>query len=217
MDRHDGNYQLTLCVPCFMRPKRTLRAIECVLNQKFNGNWEAYLVGDGCDDFQKLLDDGTLEKYVEQAKENGNKLVFKNLPLHHGGWGYNARNYIFERAVGDYTLFLDNDDVILTNHFQNYYNGIVNTEYDFVYYNVWLDLKKEERVSELMFGRIGHHEIIVKTNFLKKMPKQTSEYGHDWVLIENMLKANAKHKKIRENELTYYVMGIGDLRQDEID
>jgi hypothetical protein len=120
-------------------------------------------------------------------------------------------------ADSEYLLFLDNDDEIKENHLSNYYNTIKNTDNDFMYFDTYIEPTKQTRNSQLMFGWIGHHEIIIKTSFLKKMPKQLNHYGHDWTLIENMIRNGAKHQKAENKPLTYIVKGVGDYRQDEID
>ena len=51
---HRSRPRITVCVPIYGRPARTLRAIDCILNQDIN-NWEAILIGDNCPDFNKLL------------------------------------------------------------------------------------------------------------------------------------------------------------------
>jgi len=207
--------KLTLCVPCYLRPKRTLRALECVLEQDMDG-WEAYFVGDGCPEFSNIWDSGGFDIYKQKALEKGNKLHIANLD-HFGGWGYNPRNFIFQRANSEYTLFLDNDDMLKPNHFRNYYDSIAGTDNDFVYLNTWIEPISQPRIAELMFGRIGHHEIIVKTDFLKKMPSQMGHYGHDWTLIENMMRNSLKYKKINNTDYTYIVKCLGDFRNDTID
>ena len=42
---------LTICVPCFGRPERTIRLVNQIATQSI-GNWEAYIIGDCCDQFQ---------------------------------------------------------------------------------------------------------------------------------------------------------------------
>ena len=208
--------KLTLCVPCYARPQRTLRALECVVNQDMNG-WEAYFIGDNCPDYKKLLQEGAFDEFLEKAKSGGNNIYFENLPEHSGGWGYNIRNRIFKLANSEYTLFLDNDDMIKSNHFSTYYNAINDTDKcDFVYLDTWIEPIQRKRIAELKFGSIGHHEIIIRTEFLKRMPPQEAHYGHDWTLIDNMIKSGAKNKKV-EIEPTYIVKGLGELRNDTID
>jgi glycosyltransferase involved in cell wall biosynthesis len=213
--------KVTVCVPCYGRPQRTLRALDCLMEQDFVG-WEAFFVGDNCPDFQKLIDDGTLNKYASVAKDSGNLLIFHNLGKHYGSWGYEVRNRIIRVAEGDYFVFMDNDDMIKPNHLSNYYNAINNTQCDFVYFNTLISVmydngEKLEQIrnAELKFGSIGHQELIVKTSFLKYMPPQKPFYGHDWELVENMIKFGKYEKS--NAEPTYIFKGVGDLRKDDID
>lgn len=46
--------KLTLICPCWGRPERTLRAIDSVIAQDFDG-YEAIFIGDFCPFFQKGL------------------------------------------------------------------------------------------------------------------------------------------------------------------
>ena len=46
--------RLTISMPCFGRPQRTIRAIESICNQTING-WEALVVGDGCSVMQDYI------------------------------------------------------------------------------------------------------------------------------------------------------------------
>ena len=211
-------YKISLAVPCFERPIRTMRAINCVLKQDMNG-WEAYFVGDACPYIQQLVDDGTANQLIERAKENGNKLAIFNMPYHYGGWGYVARNTVFKLANSEYTMFLDNDDVILPNHFKNYYSEIAGTDYDLIYFNTWLDPIEPSgkiRDAALEFGMIGHQEIIVKSELLKTY-HQSENWGHDWELIKSLID---KGKNIRKSQNlktsyfpTYHIMSVGELRE----
>ena len=205
--------KLTLVVPCYQRPQRTIRALESVIAQDMHG-WEAYFIGDGCPEFQKLLDDGVFDSFKSKAKENGNTLHTYNLE-HEGFWGYNVRNHIISKAESKYTLFLDNDDVLKPNHFTNYYNGINNSLCDFVYFDTYIEPTNTTRNCRAAYGWIGLSEIIAKTELLKKMPPMQNFYGHDWTLIENMIRSGATHTKI-ETEPTYIIKGVGDFRNDTI-
>ena len=61
-----SNARITVSMPCFGRPARTKRSIECIINQDIN-NWEAFIMGDRCPHFQQLIDSGYLEE-VKQAQ-----------------------------------------------------------------------------------------------------------------------------------------------------
>lgn len=216
------NYKISLIVPCFGRPQRTIRAIECVMNQDFAHNWEAYFIGDNCPDLQKIIDDGMANTYIELAKSKGNKLAIFNLPFHYGKWGYECRSIGFRLTEALYIMFMDNDDMIKTNHFSNYYNAIANTKFDLVYFDTWLDPIPNEnggngklRQSKMEFGFIGHQEVIVRSSLLK-LYRQKPIWGHDWEMINDLLKNGILYQK-SFNPPTYHIMSVGELREQGID
>lgn len=200
------NFKLTLICPCYKKPQRTLRAIESVLNQDLNG-WEALFVGDGCKSFEKMMDEGVFSRFSEQALKSGNEMYFMNLAQHTGFWGYQARNIGIDLARGKYIVFLDNDDVLMPNHFRNYLSAIENTENDMVYFDSFIEPTNSVRNSDLRYGSIGHSEIIVKTERLKGY-KQKPEYGHDWGMIEYLVRSKARIEK-SNSKPTYVVKAIG--------
>lgn len=207
--------KLTVVVPCYGRPQRTVRVCENILSQTLIG-WEAFFIGDGCPEFQKLLDEGYFEAASKKARANGNVIIASNLPNHYGGYGYEIRNRVKSLANGEFICFVDNDDMILHNHFENYYNAISQTDNDFMYFNTYLKPTDHVRYSELEFGKIGHAELIIRTDFYKRLPPQGADYGHDWKLISSMLEYGAKYEKA-ETLPTYVIMGVGEMREKEID
>ena len=208
--------RLTLSMPCYLRPRRTIRAIESICNQNING-WEALVVGDGCPIMSDFILSNTFDSMVNECRSKGNILSISNNPENKGGCGYSIINQNINAAKGKYFLFLSNDDIILPFHFDNYLSGIENTDYDFVCYNSYIEPTKSVRFTEIKNGCIGHSELIVKTEFLKKMPLHTAEYGHDWLLVNNMVNNGGKYCKLQSNPYSYIVKGLGDLRQDIID
>jgi GT2 family glycosyltransferase len=206
-------YKLSLICPCYQRPKRTIRAIESVLAQEFD-SYQAIFIGDNCPDFENNLKNGKFDKYSKEAEKKGNEMIFENLSKHTGGYGYLCRSIGIDMANSEYTIFLDNDDILLPTHFNNYYNFISENKLDWAYSNTFLNPLQKIRQSKIENGMIGHAEIIVKTEILKKLPSESSEYGHDWELINNLV--NYKHLK-NEAIATYIIMGVGELRETEID
>ena len=206
-----AKYKLSIIVPCYERPQRTIRAINCVLNQQFD-NYHAMFIFDGCPYYEKHKADGVFDFVYDKSF---NKVEFIQTQ-HYGGWGYHQRNLGIQKAEGEYTIFFDNDDVILPNHFENYYNGIAGTPYDMVYFNSFLELRNQIRNTELSYGMIGHSEIIVKTEFLKNIPQQTPEYGHDFKMIQYIL---WQHGMVRKSDSmpTYFVKSVSNQREDNID
>ena len=70
----NNQYRLSIVVPCFKRPARTRRIINNVLAQTIN-NWEAFIIGDGCDLFDSLFESGEADFYKQTAEKNQNKFL----------------------------------------------------------------------------------------------------------------------------------------------
>jgi hypothetical protein len=209
-------FDLSICLPCNGRPERTLRILEQIKKQNIN-KWELFAIGDCCSFFQTFIDNGYLEQYKLDIESKGNKFIYQNLDRNYGGYGYFIRNKVKNEATGKYLIYIDNDDYILENHFNNYLSEIKDTDLDMVYFDSYVEPLNEFRISELSIGKIGHSEIIVKTSFLQKMPDHIPDYEHDWVLINNIIKNNAKIKKTERSEVTYIVKSIYAIREKNID
>lgn len=205
---------LSCIIPCYGRPQRTLRALDSVVAQTFKARWEAIFIGDGCPFFQQNIDDGVFQDYSNRFP---GKLIFKNLEKNYGGFGAIARKEGIDTAEGKYICFLDNDDVLLPNHFENYYMFMkANPDIDVGYFNSYIDPWKRERKTYLGPDAVGHSEIIVKAEILKKEYIPNYEYGHDWTLIDSLIKKGYTHSKCR-NPPTYIIKGLGDSRETSID
>lgn len=208
--------RLTLSMPCYLRPQRTIRAIECIANQSING-WEALVTGDGCPIMADYLKSGYFLDIVSDCQNNGNDLIIRNNPINMGGHGYAITNQHIKEAKGTYFMFFANDDVILPNHFDNYLSEIENTKLDFVYFNSWVNCTQKERISQLRYGHIGHSELIIRTRFLKDMPPHEKQYGHDFKLIKDMMTHTHRYKKAESKQQTYWVMGTPKNQENDID
>ncbi len=207
---------ITLIMPCYKRPLRTLRALDSIMNQKFD-NWEAIIIGDKCPEFQKNIDSGLFENYTDNANLEGNSLIFKNLEEHYGGWGSVCRGEGIKLATGQYICFLDNDDTLLDNHFSNYCSFMEdNPELDFGYFNAYTEPWKRERRSCLSRGGIGNAELIFKSEVLKKEYEVDLEYEHDWRLVDKLMKKGYKYKKCN-NPCTYIIKSVPNYRETGID
>lgn len=208
--------RVSISLPCYGRPLRTIRAIDNICKQTING-WEALVVGDGCPIMADYLFSNYFSDMVREANSRGNSLKISNLAENRGGHGYYITNMNIQRAIGKYFMFMANDDVIEPNHFENYLGGIEGTDLDFAYFNSWIKPHGGIRNAELRYGGIGHSEIIVRTDFIKAMPPHSDVYGHDWHLIDSMIQNSSKHMKHADRPPTYIVMGLGEHRADEID
>lgn len=207
--------RLSVSMPCFARPQRTIRAINCIANQTAN-SWEAFVIGDGCPVMQDFISSNYFSDIQKHCAEKGNSLIIRNNRVNQGGHGYAITNRNIQEAEGKYFIFYANDDIILPNHFENYLSQIEGTDLDFVYFNSEVKPTNSIRVSRLEYGMIGHSELIVRTKFLQQMPTHNEHYGHDWALIQSMM-LNGKHKKAEHSPPTYHVMSLSDNREQGID
>ena len=199
--------KLTINLPCFGRPERTKRSIQCILNQDING-WEAFIMGDCCPHFQKLIDSGYLEQIKIEQEKKGNIIHYFNAEKNGGGCGYLLTNHTIREARGEYLIFFANDDIILPNHFSNYLSEIENTDFDLVYYNSHLAPLFGDRDTILAPSCIGHCDIIIKTKTAQSVSSHSESYNHDWDFITEICKSN-KYKKSNSNLATYHVMRLG--------
>lgn len=209
-------YKVTMSMPCWRRPLRTRRAIDCIMSQDLQG-WEALIVGDGCPDFQRLIDSGWLDEQAKIAESNGNSLVFHNLEKNYGGCGYHITNCNIEAAQGEYILFMGNDDVIKPTHFSHYYNYVKKSELDFMWFNSFLHPINQIRNTKFAPSEIGHSEIIVRTSLAKKAPAHVGKYGHDWDFLR-YISEHGKGAKADSPHTTYDIMSIPNFgTRDRID
>jgi glycosyltransferase involved in cell wall biosynthesis len=210
-------YRLAIIVPCFGRPARTRRIINNILNQTIN-NWEAFIIGDGCPQFQTLITSGEAAYYKKQAESNNNKLHIFNLNQNYGGCGYHIINYVTHNNNSPYIIYAGNDDMVLPNHFEHYLSEIENTDLDLVAYPTYIIPHDTVRMPIFEKNKIGHSEIIVKTETAKKFDHH-SEYGHDGDFILNIISAGHNVKLSNSPIMTYYVTGLvnGSTNSDIID
>lgn len=210
------NPAVTVCLRVFGRPARTRRILNCLAEQTMT-NFELLAIGDRCPQFQDLIRSDWFDDWRRKFKIRGNHLFFMNCSNPHmqPDWGAYVTNVGIKIARGPYFMFLDNDDIILPQHVKYYHHSIHNMAAaipppDFVYNNVMvctggLNGNKQVRESHLAHGHVGHGELIVRTDFLRRMPPHQPVYGQDWRLIQEMM-VRGRGIKGHEPEPTYYVM-----------
>lgn len=211
-----NEFRLTVSMPCYLRPQRTIRAIKCIAEQNTNG-WEALVTGDGCPKMADFLSSGYFEDLIKDCESRGNSFLIRNHPKNRGNCGYALTNEHIIMARGRYFVFFANDDIILPNHFDHYLSEIEGSNLDFVFYNSWVNPIENVRNSNLSDGGIGHSELIIRTNFLRFLPEHKPNYGHDWDLINNMMAKTKKYKKANSIITTYHVMSLPNNQEKDID
>jgi glycosyltransferase involved in cell wall biosynthesis len=196
--------------------------LECLGAQTKTG-FELLLIGDGCTDFERMINSQWYLNWQKEFLKKKNKLFQINFSKNYGGYGAEALNVGIWHAKGRYFCFANNDDIVAPEHIEFYLLAMKNLsrfDPDFVYTKTMINSGHGffERDPSLKFGCVGHSELIVRTEFLKKMPPYESVYGHDWKQIDNMMVVSRSYKKAVNIPFpTYYVMSTPDFRETEID
>lgn len=191
---------ISIVMPCFGRPARTARAIAGIKAQTMD-NFQAFVIGDCCPKFKPVEDD--------------HRFLSFNGSINHGGFGFHWVNYAIAYATGTYFMFTANDDLLLPNHFEDRYNEMRrNPKLDFMYFNE--SVEGDLRKTKLKLGHVGDSSLIIRTDFLKKMPARGPEHGHDWKLICDMRKAGAKYRKAKSKKATYIICSGNWNRSHEV-
>lgn len=175
------------------RTNKLVRAIESVIAQSF-GSWELIVVADGCRETFEIIKD----KYLKDER------IDCILIEKHGGYGGQARNVGHRNANGIFVVYLDNDDVLGTEHLEKIERGIVWGSVmqggDIIFPNVVLFddlLSQPDRSAEpirrkcrLQRGKCGTSNIAFQASLPVSWEDQT--YLHDWVFIKSLMKHGIK-------------------------
>ena len=178
--------KITVLLPCRDRPERTNRAIQSVVDQTFD-DWELLVIGDRCKNIERMVSVGDWSQHDRIHIEN----VWFEPDLPSCGA---ALNFGAEKAKGEYTLFLANDDFFHPRHMEVRLDVIEGTGLDFVACPALIAgrMRRVIRYPSIKYGHIGHSELIVRTDMLRKYPHQCG-YGHDWHFIDDMVRHGHKY------------------------
>ncbi|PVH25606.1 glycosyltransferase family 2 protein [Sphingobacterium corticibacter] len=94
---------VSVIIPMYNAEKFVLRALESIMKQSYNGNFEVIIINDGSTDDSLAI----VEAFVSQCKSSHH--AFKIIDQANGGVS-KARNVGLNIATGEYIAFLDADD-----------------------------------------------------------------------------------------------------------
>ena len=212
----DLQFRATLLLTVYGAPARTLRAIQCCLEQDATGI-EIIIFGDNCPHLAELISNGFFKEKIIEQQIKGNDLIVENLTVNHGGFGYHQRNLAKKMSRGNFFMYMDNDDVILKNHVSTRLLTAENGDYDLIGFETYIEPNFHYRDTDFTYGKIGHSEIVFRTDFLKSLPESTPEYGHDWTLVDNAINAGAKCFIKKGEPRTYIVKSLPSKKEIGID
>lgn len=144
-----NNCLFSVIIPVFNAEKYLVNCIESILNQSYE-NFELLLVNDGSSDNSGYICD----TYAEKDKR---VKVF-----HTSNFGVSsARNLGLQNSSGEYILFVDADDWIEDGYILDFYNSIINYNFD------------------LIVSGYHHDNLILKTNVIKSAIKEEAIINDD--------------------------------------
>lgn len=100
---------ISVIIPIFNRAELISETIGSVLSQSYR-NWECIVVDDGSRD-------GT-ETIVKAFTEKDSRIQFYKRPLDKIKGAASCRNFGLEKAKGDFIQYLDSDDLLMSNKFE---------------------------------------------------------------------------------------------------
>ena len=201
------NVKVSIILPVFNEEEYISATIDSIINQDFT-DFEVIVIDDGSTDNtlkiieEKLLNSQISHKIIHQENKGGSS----------------ARNKGISLACGEYIVFIDGDDYILTNHLSQLYNegydfsltqmvkkqgnDLTNPHYyDFEEINTedFIKLELEMKIP-FNFVQLSYKTDIIKKNNLKF--REDVSYGED---TDFALKALSCGNSIKvNNEITYY-------------
>jgi glycosyltransferase involved in cell wall biosynthesis len=116
--------RFSIVVPVYNVENYLAQCVDSIVSQKFD-SYECILVDDGSTDSSGEMCDAFASAYASVRvihKENGGLS--------------SARNAGIKEANGDYLIFVDSDDFIMTDTFLSSLNNVANENHDLVRYQV---------------------------------------------------------------------------------
>lgn len=125
--------KISVIVPVYNVEKYIVKCLSSVLNQTFK-------------DFEIILiNDGTEDRSIELVEKTFNDSRIKIYHKKNGGLA-SARNYGVKVSTGKYLIFIDSDDFIDSNMFNDMYYTMIKDKVELVicdYYKYYSDTEKE--------------------------------------------------------------------------
>ena len=215
---------ISFIITAYNSEKTIVRAINSILEQKSNLNYEIIVVDDGSNDNTRIV----LEKYYDKIryyyKENEGVAI--------------ARNFGLQKSEGEYIIFIDSDDYI-TNTLLEDIESYILQKIDLIKWNpIFIDENKNQTSKpnsvefnnvtgedgfNLLFGKDNLIDCLwryaIKKEIIVKFPENkyhedfatmpfiilnaksfvsTNKYEYYYVQSENSIMRNSDAKKIRK-------------------
>ena len=161
--------KFSIILPIFNVEKYLIECVESILSQSFS-NYEIILVDDGSTDNSSQICDDYASRYS----------FIRALHKKNGGLS-DARNFGTKEARGEYIIYIDSDDFVLSKDFLSEINKSISSNPDLIFYKYvkYFDDKKE--LGECTFSYEGVDEQKSLPAQLHKLVELDSFYGMAWI------------------------------------
>ena len=138
------SHKVSIIMPIHNRSEYVKEALESVFQQTMT-DFEIICVDDGSDEAE------VIELLQEYAGEHSNMQLI-TLPESRGAG--NARNVGFEKADGEFVMFLDSDDIFLPHMLEKLHGVAINENADitFTCFNEFEEVDGEKVIDPVMYG-----------------------------------------------------------------
>ena len=103
------NPTVSIIIPSFNKERFLCETLDSILNQSYT-DWEALIIDDGSTDDSVAT--------IQEYRQNDTRFKFFQREREPKG-GSTCRNIGLQRAIGDYIIFLDTDDLLLPSTLEN--------------------------------------------------------------------------------------------------
>lgn len=181
------------------RDVKLIRAVNSVIKQTFE-DWELHIIADGC---QKTID--IVQTTLKDTRIHLWKIEHKKL------WAGGPRNKGITEALGEWIIYLDNDDIYGENHLEIVNEGLA--DYDWVWYNdirYRKDFWYENQCDIHILGKHGTSNVAHKRSLGLLWPEE-GKYSHDYVFARQLLDYKNGGRINTPEYYVCHVPGVYDL------
>ena len=200
------NIKVSVIIPVYNNSEYISTSLSSLINQDFDELYEIIVV-----------DDGSTDNSLDIAQELLSKSNIPYKLLHQRNSGVStARNHGIEVSRGEYLVFVDSDDYVLTNHLSELYNGKTdftltqmtkkgaessfNCHDNLITAKDLIKMELQMLIPEFSFCQLIYKSDLIKNNNLKFDSKAV--YGED---TEFALKALSYGESVAiSQEITYF-------------
>jgi len=167
--------RVTVITPTYKRPKGLKEAIASVRTQTY-GDWEHIVVSDGPDERAAAI----VAAFADP------RIIYRST-RRTGGWGNYQRNYALKFATGEFTLFLDDDNVIFPHCLATMVEGFTSNAIGFVLSSIkYGDDRIMAPSLSFQFKEIDLLNFMIRRRLVERIWGMTRHHAGDFVMIDRV-------------------------------